>query len=231
MAIYLLQMSVPQPIGSVGGLTFQRCGRNLAIRKRNTPVQKRSAKQSVSKNRFEHVQTSYRFISGPGKTSFNSEAPNYPRNNSFGVPYNISGLNLFTSSNINLGNAGTAEITTMPAVVSPPSFTVVNFVLSQGLSSGGVITSPGNVPTDCTLFVYCTAPVGNGISTPRGSYALLYTVPAGSPSVGVNAYPFFQARFGVFANPSQLWVFSKVLLKSNITGQILIEFTERDNIA
>lgn len=110
MAIYTLAPMEDRPLGSLEGATFQKCGVQFGIRKRNVPVQKRSARQSAVKNKFDHVQKNWKNLTSGNQTQWQDEAPNYTRTNSLGNPYNISGSNLQASSNINLLNAAESEL-------------------------------------------------------------------------------------------------------------------------
>lgn len=231
MAIYKLQTGVTQPIGSMGGATFQVCGRQKSIRKRNAPVQKKSIRQTLARNRLEHVSTNFRNLSGVQKGTFTTESTNYPRVDSQGNTYLLHANNLFNSSNINLGNAGLTEIVSMPSFVSPPAVTEDFFLISQVLLSGGFVILPHVVPAGFTAFFYYTRPISGGILSPGEPYVLLYSLPGGSNSLTFNAYPFYQAQFGIFANANLLWVHAKVEVISNSTGQVLVTLTDRANFA
>lgn len=105
MAKYILVFGTDRPLGSLGGATFQRSGQVFAIRKRNVPVQKRSAAQSQVKNKFDAMQKNWKNLTSGNQTQWSDEAPNYTRTNSIGDTYDISGSNLQASSNINLLNS------------------------------------------------------------------------------------------------------------------------------
>ena len=231
MAIYKLQTGVIQPIGSMGGATFQVCGRQKSIRKRNAPVQKKSIRQTISRNRLEHVSTNFRTLSGSQKATFASEAVNYPRADSQGNTYLLKSNNLFNSSNINLGNAALSEINSMPSFVSPPAITENIFVLSQVLLSGAFTITPNIVPTNFTLFGYYTRPISGGILSPGEPYVLLYNLQQGSASNALNIYPIYRQQFGFFDNAANLWVHAKIVIISNLTGQVLVTLTDRANFA
>jgi hypothetical protein len=229
MAIYKLQVGVTQPIGSMGGATFQVCGRNKSIRARRCPVQKRSPRQTQSRNRLEHVSTNFRNLSGVQKGTFATESSNYPRTDSQGNTYLLKSNNLFNSSNVNLGNAALSEINSMPSFVSPPAITENVFIISQILLSGAFTITPNIVPTNFTLFAYYTRPISGGILSPGEPFVLLYNLQQGSASNALNIYPVYKAQFGVFQNPGDLWVHAKVQIISNLTGQVLVTLTDRSN--
>lgn len=231
MAIYKLQTGVTQPIGSMGGATFQVCGRQKSIRKRNAPVQKRSIRQTISRNRLEHVSSNFRTLSGSQKATFATESPNYPRTDSQGNTYLLRSNNLFNSSNINLGNAALSEINSMPAFVSPPAITENVFAISQSLVSGAFSITPNIVPANFTMFAYYTRPVSGGILSPGEPYVLLYNLQQGSASNALNIYPLYRAQFGFFQNAADLWVHAKIIIISNLTGQVLVTLTDRANFA
>lgn len=128
MAIYTLPAMTNRIAGSRGGSTFQKAGTNYTIRKHNSPVQKRTARQSTSKCRLGSTAQRWRQLSSGNKSTWTTEAANYPRNDSLGNPYNFTGQNMQVGSNANLLNSAASPITT-PASGSTPALPNVNTAL------------------------------------------------------------------------------------------------------
>jgi hypothetical protein len=119
----------------------------------------------------------------------------------------------------------------MPGVITPPAITENLFTLSQSLGSGAFGITPNIVPTDFTLFGFYTRPISGGILSPGEPYVLLYNLQQGSSSLALNIYPLYFQHYGFFANAAQLWVHAKIVIISNITGQVIATLTDRANFA
>jgi hypothetical protein len=163
MAIYILAPSTDQPLGADGGSVFQKCGNSFAIRKRAKPVMKRTAKSTAIRNRFEHVSGIWRTLSGTDQDTFIDEAPNYPRTNSLGDSYDLTGNNLQNSSNLNLIQVGLSPISSIPAPVTCLPFAPFLIdAVNQDLEVFFII-NPDPVPIQFLMNVYATAPLSPGI--------------------------------------------------------------------
>lgn len=145
MAIYSRPVSVDAFKGSVGGVTFQKAGPSSSVRMRRAPRNIRTVGTSKSRNVFTHVRSNYRTLSSGEKSGWDSESANYPRTNSLGEVYTVSGTDLFTRLNKPLVSAGIAFNPVASSPVSFPSFTLNGLEMSTEISVVLFDFASGNV--------------------------------------------------------------------------------------
>lgn len=164
MAIYILAPSTDRPLGADGGSVFQRSGNSFAIRKRAKPVMKRTEKSTAVRNRFESVSSTWRTFSGTDQDTWSDEAPNYPRTNSLGDSYDLTGFNLQMGSNINRIGLGLAPISAIPAGNACPVYVAQLIDADNSLLQVVFIIDPDPVPAGFYLNVFASAPVSPGVT-------------------------------------------------------------------
>lgn len=219
MAKYLLSSGYTRPLGSRGGATFQRNGACFTIRKRAVPIQKRSAKQSAVKNRFDVMQKNWKTLSGTDQTEWQNETINYPRTDSLGNIYIISRANLQASSNINLVNSQ------LPTLSYPDPFVPVgnpNFGGEATFFNSGIVSvwnDPMIIPAGVSLQVWFSRPSpGPSLDLSFQDLKLIKTWLPGEDSSG-NIYNEYILAYGDALPPGQnLWRIAFQYVVEN-TGQ------------
>lgn len=219
MGKYILAVDVDRFHGSRGGSTFQKCGQVFSIRKRNTPVQKRSASQSRVKSTFNVVRKNYKTLSAPDKATFESEASNYPRTDSLGNVYFLHGNILHASSNLNLAGAGLPFIPSIPSPASFTPFTVTLFAMDIATGDVNVSLSLGNVPADQTLQVFMSRPLAPGIDIASANFVLIDSLPAGTVIASHQFGPSYQKAWGSFSGAAFQIAYARCVFVSADTGQ------------
>lgn len=220
MAIYTLQPSIDQPIGSSGGITFQRSGTSFAIRNRAKPVLKRTPAQTVVRNKFESVSQHWRTLNGTQKGTFSTEAPNYPRTNSLGDPYTLSANNLQNSSNQMLVTKGVTRINSIPSAQAFTPLVFNQFAVDTGVPEIFFNFTPAIVPANESRAVFLSMAFLPGAQTiPNEAYLLIHTFTAGQDS-SINLYNFWAALFPDTNFTTGNQMFGKILQVLNTTGQI-----------
>lgn len=227
MAIYLLQPSIPQPIGSSGGITFQKSGTSFAIRNRAKPVLKRTPKQTAVRNKFESVSQHWRTLNGTQKGTFSTEAPNYPRTNSIGDSYDLSANNLQNSSNQMLVTKGVAIINSIPTAQAFTPITFNEFVVDTGALEIFFNFLPAIVPANESRSVAFAMAQLPGLQNPPGNeYTLTITFNPGEDS-SINLYSAFAAVLPLSNFTPGNEMFGRVLQILNTTGQIGVSATSQ----
>jgi len=102
MAIYTLPVGVARKKGSRGGSTFTRTCNGYIIRKRYTPIQPKTVRQTIVRSKFCVASKNYHALTAPQKAAFESSATTYERQNSLGVPYTLKANTLQNAANQNL---------------------------------------------------------------------------------------------------------------------------------
>ena len=230
MGKYILATGVDRFFGSRGGATFQRTGTVFSIRKRAVPVQKRTPKQSVSKNRFQSVQQIYRQLSPTEKATFNSETSNYPRENSLEETYFLSGQQLMSSSNNNLEAAEQTPITSMPSPVIFPGITFLDAQIVISLALATSVTSPAVIPVGFTFVIESTNAFPIEQNFVNSPFIRIATIQAGTQTDDVNWYQDWVNRFGDPSNRIGQIFSQRASLISNNTGQVGLSTVIRGQI-
>ena len=181
--------------GSFGGATFQKIGTSFAIRHRAGIVNKRTARQTQSRNRFEFVQGIWRELSPTEKASYVDQAVNYPRTNSIGEVYTFSGINLQNAVNTNAQTQGEPIITTMPAPQPPPAIDLDTPVYHLATEEFFIETNPSVLPGTHSMLIYATRPVSPGELTNQSMFIYMIGVPPGQAPNNFNFFTEYVQRF------------------------------------
>jgi hypothetical protein len=222
MGKYILIFGTDRPLGSLGGSTFQRCGKVFAIRKRNVPVQKRSPRQSAVKNKFDHVQKEWKNLTSGNQTQWEDETTNYARTNSLGDPYFISGSNLQASSNINLLNSAEPEIPQPVAFspIAPPVYGGEATSFNSQIIS--IFSAPQIIPAGVSMQFWMSRPV---VAPPENltldQMKLIKTWQAGEDSAGNIYSEYVQAWSDILPAIQSVWLIAFRYI-INDTGQFTV---------
>lgn len=154
MARYILSDPLAQVKGSIGGATFQRSGKVLAIRKRNVPIQKRSSKQSRRKNAFDCNMKLWKTLSPTEQATWLTFQSDFPRVDSFGNSYLVNPIALQNSSNLIRTQNGLPQQNDLVAAIAFVPITTDTFVYRHSSFAFDIVILPLAVQTDCTLNVF-----------------------------------------------------------------------------
>jgi hypothetical protein len=196
MAKYLLNPDYTRPIGSIGGACFQKIGGVFTIRHRSVPTDKRSIRQTQSRMRFDSIQKNYKTLSSPGKASFADLSINFPRVNSLGETYYVSGPNLQASSNISLNAANLPVLDFMQGPVDYPIFHIEEIAVQNSTSFAAFVIEPNNVPEFFSLLLYATRPLPYAGLSDTEIFRLIHTFPAGVDTSDFNGWNAYSSVYG-----------------------------------
>lgn len=226
MAIYKLAEDVDQFAGSIDGATFQKCCMVFALRSRKMPLKKHTAKTTRVRNRFGSFASQWRNRSGSQKTSFNSRTSLYPRENSFGDSYEVTGQNLYVSSNIRAGYINMGAINDLANPLALPISTPgsVSYDISSGVALFTI--SPVNVPSNHNLLTFVSRPVSPGtVSVPSRNMKLLSNIDPGN-STNFNQGTAYRALWGLLNFNAGDRIFAEYHFVMRTRGQVnLIIYT------
>jgi hypothetical protein len=220
MAIYILAFGTDRPLGSRGGSTFQRAGKSFIIRKRNVPVQKKSPKQTQANNKFDHVQKKWKNLTSGNQTQWEDEAPNYTRTNSLGDPYDISGLNLQASSNINLLNSLEPELTepANASAIGAPAYGADATAFNSQIIS--ISTFPQIVPAGLSMQMWMSKPnIAHPGFIPTSQMKLIKTWQPGDDSADNIYTEYVEAWSNVLPPVQSIWIVAWRYIQLD-TGQV-----------
>lgn len=205
--------------GSIGGATFQKIGSVYCIRHRSVPTDKKRERQTAQRQRFDVFQKFWRTLDSMEKQSFSDEAPSFPRTDSLGNVYEISGINLQQSSNTFLHAADQPPITEAKPPAVFPNFTIVSLQITIDTQDFDLVTNPAIVPAGYSMFIYATRPVSPAQLTPTTTFFLLGVLPAGSNTTMINPYATYEDMVGSLSSSAGLVVGVSLQLLDLDTGQ------------
>jgi hypothetical protein len=183
--------------GSSGGATFQKIGVNYAIRHRVPIVNKRTSRQTHSRNRFESIQQFWRTLDSGEKQTFADEVANYPRTDSLGNEYLIQPINLQNIVNTNAETQGLPRLTEMEPPQPPPAISFDFAAIDISGQAMDIITTPQVLPGTHSMLIYVTRPVSPGQLSPGVPFVYLGMVPPSTDTAAFNYFAAYRDLFGV----------------------------------
>lgn len=201
MAIYKLASGASRILGSRQGSTFQRCGVNFAIRQRKKPFPRRTARTSRSRSSFHNVQAHYRTLSSGDKTSWDNDIASFPRTDSLGNTYELSGPQLFNAHNATLVNQELSIIDTSQAPVTFPTFINDSNSFSVGSSEFLIQVSTPDSFTGFELHFFSSRAFNIEPATTYVPPVIFMASITGVSPVQINIFDEWVARYG---DPSEL---------------------------
>jgi hypothetical protein len=218
MARYLLTFGTDRIAGSRGGSTFQKSGTTYVIRKRNVPVQKKSVSQTQKQNQFSSVQQNWRELDPLDKDTFTNEAVNYPRTNSLGNTYYLSGSNLQASSNLNLVQTDQEQITEMPSPTIFPPFSISAIGIDFADQSLVFQININPIPAGFALKLFASPP----LQVPQGNsntpLKLIASLDPLTDQTGGNFWQQYISVYGLSPANVNTWLAGQAVLISLSTG-------------
>ena len=220
MAKYTLGSGVSQFFGSYGGATFQKCGTVFSIRKRSVIVQKRSSKQSKSKNIFGSKAQRWRNLTTNQKNSFINRATQYTRIDSLGNNYNQSGQNMQVGCNYLRFITNRTDLTVVGA---PAAFTTIvegSFVLDLGIPFMEFVLDPEQVQSGFDIMVFCSEPREIGFDPSTIKLKQIGSLLQNQHTGTQNFYTRYTSVFGDVSQAAGLTYAIRLDLIQNNSGQV-----------
>ena len=115
-------MFITDGVGSVGGHTIQKNHYGLFARTKVVPANPQTTPQQDRRAQLQFLTQNWRALTLMEQTAWNDETVNYPRTNSLGDTYFMTGQTLYIGLNMNLWRIGESFITLPVNKVIPPSF-------------------------------------------------------------------------------------------------------------
>jgi len=152
----------------LGGTVFARNRSGPYTRARVAPVQPRTPNQQANRAGFQEITQAWRGLTVAERLTWNAAAPTITLKDTIGQSFNPSGFQLFVSCNRNL--APTGRPLQSKYVPAETSFDLLGPLVLDYEQAGGVVssmtfdTSNDRGHGDTWISVYCTGPLGPGIS-------------------------------------------------------------------
>lgn len=221
MARYTLPSGDPQFFGSRGGSTFQRCGRVFSIRSRKAPVQKKTAKQTLSTNRFGAFASRWRQLTNPQKNTWSTFAGDYPRTDSLGNSYIVQRQALRIGANITQFPAGASIINTLVAAIALVPFVEDTFILGIGANAFDLVITPDAVQANCKAVFFVGIPSATQREFQKVDLVRLGIVDSGNNTSAENWRPEYSALFPAPLQVVGFWIPVMVEIVQKSSGQVI----------
>lgn len=182
----------PPMSGSESDKTASRNRFGQYLRKRATPVQPRTSRQIVVRERLATLSAQWSLLGESVRNQWDTYAAAHPRTDSLGSTVTLTGHQMFVGFNGALLNAGLATRDVPPAGPDPdaPVLVVTNREQSS-VDLGGFSLTTGDV-----LVVSASRPVSAG-RTFNGDYRFVLAQPgAATPVTSVAMAAVLEAKFG-----------------------------------
>lgn len=214
-------MFITDGVGKSGGHVIQKNHYGLFVRSLVSGINPQTTFQQDRRSQLLYLTQNWRALSPADQLLWIAESVNYPRTNSLGNTYFLTGQALYIGLNMNLWKIGQAFITSPALKVIPPDVNAFTFVCDVN-TGNFTIAFPGlpvNIHTVC--IIYATKGISSGIyyvSTRLRSFAL-------HPANGTAAVNFGSSYFAQFPTTSTgQKVFVKIVTVNNQCGAMGIPF-------
>lgn len=187
-------MFITDGVGKAGGHVIQKNHYGLFVRTLVIGANPQTTFQQDRRAQLQFLTQNWRELSLIDQNLWIAETVNYPRTNSIGDTYFLTGQALYIGLNMNLWKIGQPFITTPALKVIPPDVNVFTFVCDVG-TADFTIAFPG-LPIDIhtVCIIYATKGISTGIfyvSTRFRSFALHAANGAASINFGGTYFPAF----------------------------------------
>jgi hypothetical protein len=198
------------------------------IRNKTTPVNPQTPAQQANRQQLGSMSSSWNGLTESQRQSWRGASASFPYTDIFGDRKELDGKSLFIKLNLNLLNAGQAQIQSAPSSVGIPEIALsaadasvaTDIILSFGFAT---------VPVGFSLLVYGTPPVNAGVQFVKNKYRLL-----GSATVAANdadITTLYNDKFGALSSSDiGKGVNFKAVLVSNTSGQMGVPVDIRTNV-
>ena len=188
------------------------------IRNKVTPVNPQTAAQQANRQQLGSMSSAWNGLTESQRQSWRGAVASFPYTDIFGDRKELDGKSLMIKLNLNLLNAGQAQISSAPASVAIPELAIVSGTATDAGTVSLNIT-PGTIPAGFSLLVYATPPVNGGVYFVKNKYRLLGTATATTGAVVLTTL--YTNKFGALTTADVGKAVSiRCALVSNTTGQL-----------
>ena len=182
--------------GKVGGVIFSANKSGTIAKSHRIPVDSKSPKQSAVRSLFAVIAQSWRSQSSANIAAYKALALLFPRIDSLGKTYYLSGYGMFQFLNLNLLLNGEAVLSAPPSISSNDlASTTANIIYEviEGAVTVITVTLPGPIPANQLLIIQSSGQLSAGVSSP-GNWKTI----ARGDSTWVGGHSIFVAYKSVF---------------------------------
>lgn len=213
MAKIKFGMMMTDARGKLGGQVFSKNRSGAYVRTKVSPVNAQTARQTFVRSLLSSISQAWSGLTQEVRAGFDGAVAQWSTTDVFGDIKNPTGKNLFTRLNINLVNAGLAQITDVPDKLDVPSFG--DFVAED--DTGALALSGFPVDANARLVVFATAPQSAGTSYYKGKYRQIGSYPVVTSAL-IDITSDYVAKFGAYGDPDNISIEAKLVMPNGQTG-------------
>ncbi len=201
--------------GKIGGHVAAKNSAGAYLRTKVTPINPRTVSQVAARSRMGASAKAWVLLTDAQRDTFNSTATDFTSKNVFGDAIKLSGINVYSRLNNNLGLINEPSISTAPPAESFAGPILVDVVSNV---QGSVLTiDPGiDVPTGAKGVVRATAPQSAGKNFVKSEFRVI-DIAGETETSPYDISAAYIAKFGALPVAGQK-VFVEVYLISRSTG-------------
>jgi hypothetical protein len=156
-------IAITEARGSFQATTFTRNASGAVIRSRVKPINRRSTSQSLVRQQFGSIASSWRGLTQTQRDSWEAAKSSFPYQDTLGQTKIYTASQLYEKFNRNILAIGGTIIATAP---SPASFDIYTLAVSDTDTDALAITiGPNPIPATDSVILYATRPVSAGRNT------------------------------------------------------------------
>lgn len=190
--------------GKVGGALYGNSPAGFTKRNKPVPIQPISAARTSVRSRFSYLQGLWKTLTDAQRTAWQAATINFPRVNSLGITYYLTGINLFCYCNMGQLYIG------QPVILDPPapwSFEEYSYGV-QSISVGSMDFEYNFIFTaslGLAFDTWATPSISPGISSPRNNFIRLGSYPD-TTTMPYNIWGLYVAKIGVPLIGQKVWL-------------------------
>lgn len=181
------------------------------FRNRVTPVNPRTALQTLQRNALGGLSSDFRTLTAVQRLGWANLGAQVPRVDSLGQTFFMTGLQMFTSLGRNAISTGSSPLSNAPALETPSTLLSITPVATSSL--GGTFTvawTPTPLGTSEKIVVEATGPISPGRNfVPRSSFRQVFVGAAASTSPA-DIKAAWVAKFGALSSSIGMKVFVRI---------------------
>jgi hypothetical protein len=180
--------------GKIGGTVMSHNRGGDYLRNKVTPVNPKSAPQTLVRNRFASFSSGWRNLSVANQLAWIAATPNYQKSDIFSDMRTPSGMQLYQRLNNNLISSGGTAITSPAPNKGVSQVTIGALTYTSGTPALSLAYS-ANVPALTRVKVFATPPLSAGIFFVKSQFRLISTLAPAATSPA-NILAAYTAKFG-----------------------------------
>jgi len=176
--------------GKLSGGILSACLSANTLRTKTIPINRKTLLHSASRSSLAARSQEWRELTEAERDTWILEAPNYPRIDQFGDPYEMSGFNLYCFININRVLFGRATEVNAPAPEAITQFTALSLEALTAADALNFSFTPTPFTPNADFIIQATPQLLPGIGNASNKYRIIKTFQDGtvSPQEITNEY-------------------------------------------